>query len=139
MPPLTAICWGLAQSQGPLLTYTLRGKHTMAEATQYVTLTAENFDHVVLQSDRPVLVDFWASWCGPCRLLNPIIDALAEEFAGRVTIAKIDIDPHPELAKQYQIMGVPTLLYFKAGQLCDRSEGVTTQAAITEKLQALLA
>jgi thioredoxin 1 len=111
----------------------------VAEATKYVTLTDENFEAEVLRSDVPVVVDFWAVWCGPCKLMNPIIDNLADEFDGRAKLAKINIDDCNELADQYHIMGVPTLLYFKAGNLIDRTEGVMAQDAIAAKINDLLA
>ena len=110
----------------------------MAEATKYVTLTDENFEREVLNSDVPVVVDFWAAWCGPCKLMNPIIDNLADEFDGKAKLAKINIDDYDALANQYQIMGVPTLLFFKAGNLVERTEGVMAQTAIADKINTLL-
>ena len=111
----------------------------MAEATKYVTLTDENFESEVLSSDVPVVVDFWAAWCGPCKLMNPIIDNLAEEFAGKAKLAKINIDDYDALANHYHIMGVPTLLFFKSGNLVDRTEGVMAQDAIASKINELIA
>ncbi len=110
----------------------------MAEATKYVTLTAENFEGEVLQSELPVVVDFWAAWCGPCKLMNPIIDNLADAFDGKAKLAKINIDEYEGVASQYHIMGVPTLLFFKDGNLVERTEGVMTQTAIAAKIDALL-
>jgi thioredoxin 1 len=92
----------------------------MAETAQYVTLTDDNFQAEVIQSDVPVLVDFWAAWCGPCRLMNPIMDSLAASFEGKAKVAKVNIDDYEALASEYHIMGVPTLLFFKGGQ-ADRS------------------
>lgn len=111
----------------------------MAEATKYITLTEENFSAEVLESDIPVVVDFWAAWCGPCRLMNPIIDSLATTFAGKAKLAKINIDEHGKIADSYHIMGVPTLLFFKDGNLLDRTEGVLAEPAIAQKIDELLA
>lgn len=111
----------------------------MAETAKYVTLTDENFETEVLSSEMPVVVDFWAAWCGPCKLMNPIIDSLAEEYDGRAKLAKINIDEYEQLASNYHIMGVPTLLFFKGGELIDRTEGVMAQGAIAAKINDLLA
>ncbi len=111
----------------------------MAEVAKYVTLTDESFEAEVLQSSVPVVVDFWAAWCGPCRLMNPIIDALAETYEGRAKLAKLNIDDFGDVANQYHIMGVPTLLFFKEGNLVDRTEGVIPEAEIARKIEALLA
>ena len=110
----------------------------MADTATYVTLTDEHFAGEVLQSDVPVVVDFWAAWCGPCKLMNPIIDGLAADFAGKAKLAKINIDDHEELASQYHIMGVPTLLFFKDGSLVGRTEGIIAQGAIADKINTLL-
>ncbi|WP_008310310.1 thioredoxin [Leptolyngbya sp. PCC 6406] len=110
----------------------------MAEVAKYITLTDETFEVEVIHSDVPVLVDFWAAWCGPCRLMNPIMDSLADTFEGKVKIAKLNIDDYNALATSYHIMGVPTLLFFKDGNLMDRTEGVMPEAAIADKLNALL-
>jgi thioredoxin 1 len=92
-----------------------------------VTLTQENFTKEVLQSTQPFLVDFWAEWCGPCKMLGPILDELAAEYDGRVKIGKVNVDDHQELAAQYGIRGIPTLLLFHQGQVADQIIGLRSK------------
>ena len=110
----------------------MAGKNTL-------TFTDENFEAEVLKSDRPVLVDFWAEWCGPCRMMAPAVEAIAEEYAGRVKVGKMNVDDSPSTPPRYQIRGIPTLLVFKDGRLVDRVTGVQPRGAIEAKLQPLLA
>ena len=88
-----------------------------------VTLTKENFDKEVLESKIPVLVDFWATWCGPCRMLAPIIAEIAEENAGKIKVCKVDVDEQPDLASRFRISSIPTLLVFKYGEMTASSLG----------------
>lgn len=111
----------------------------MADAAKYVLLTADNFEAEVLQSDLPVLVDFWATWCGPCRIMNPIIEDLAGEFEGKVKVAKINVDDHESVALQYHVMAIPTLIFFQNGQRLETVEGVIAREALVEKMNALAA
>ncbi len=104
---------------------------------KYITLTTENWDAEVLNSDRPVLVDFWAAWCGPCRVMNPIINNLAEKYADIVTIAKADIDETEEIASQYNIKAIPTILIFQNGKEVERIPGLVTQEVLEQKLNVL--
>lgn len=98
--------------------------------------TDENFDKEVLKSDQPVLVDFWAPWCGPCRLIAPTVDALASENSGRVRIGKLNVDDSPGVAAKYGISGIPTLLVFKKGQVVQRFVGVTGKDELQKALNS---
>lgn len=94
-----------------------------------VTLTLENFEAEVIKSDIPVLVDFWASWCGPCRMLSPIVDQIAEEKTD-IKVGKVNVDEQEELAMRYGIMSIPTLIVFKNGEIVKKTMGVQPKAAI---------
>jgi thioredoxin 1 len=94
-----------------------------------VTLTLENFEAEVIKSDIPVLVDFWASWCGPCRMLSPIVDQIAEERTD-IKVGKVNVDEQEELAMRYGIMSIPTLIVFKNGEIAKKTMGVQPKAAI---------
>ena len=99
-----------------------------------IVLTSENFEEEVLRSDKPVLVDFWATWCPPCRMLAPIIAQIAEERAGEIKVGKVDVDEEPELAVQYGIASIPTLLVFKNGEKVNGSVGAIPKDAIEQLL-----
>ena len=96
-----------------------------------IDITDDNFETEVLKSDLPVLVDFWAEWCGPCKVLGPIIDDLAPEFDGKVKFTKLNIDENPSTAPKYGIRGIPTLMIFKSGELNATSVGVLTKSELT--------
>jgi thioredoxin 2 len=102
-------------------------------------VTDASFDEVVLRSPIPVLVDCWAPWCGPCRALAPVVDALARAYGGRVRVAKLNVDENPAVAARYAIQGIPTLLLFEGGHLRDRVVGVQPRTALEARLDALLA
>ncbi|MEC7454188.1 MAG: thioredoxin, partial [Bacteroidota bacterium] len=87
-------------------------------------ITDSTFDKIVLQSDKPVLVDFWAAWCGPCRMVGPIIDELSSEYDGKAIVGKVDVDNNQEFAAKYGVRNIPTVLLFKDGELVDRKVGV---------------
>jgi thioredoxin 1 len=97
-----------------------------------------NFEHDVLQSDKPVLVDFTATWCGPCRMIAPIIEEMASEYAGRAVIGKLDVDENPEVSMNLGIRSVPTLMIFKGGKMVDMQIGAVGKQKLVEKLNAQL-
>lgn len=103
-----------------------------------VTITDDNFEQEVTQSDKPVLIDFWAAWCGPCRMIAPIVEQLAEEYDGKAKIGKLDVDDNQQTAIKFGVRSIPTLLIFKDGQLKDTIIGAVPKAQIVQKLEAAL-
>ena len=99
--------------------------------------TNTNYDEL-LQGGQLVIVDFWATWCGPCRMLSPILDQVEEEMAGKIVVVKVNVDDADEIAARYRIMSIPTLLFFKNGQLVDKTVGAMPKAALVEKINANL-
>ncbi|MGC4129634.1 MAG: thioredoxin [Bergeyella sp.] len=101
-------------------------------------ITDSTFKEMVLDSDKPVLVDFWAVWCGPCRMLGPIIEEVAEDFEGKAVVAKVDVDNNQQVSVDYGIRNIPTVLIFKNGEVVDKIVGVNSKEFISEKLSAHL-
>jgi len=100
-----------------------------------MNFTDTNFKKEVLESDLPVLVDYWAPWCGPCKMVGPIVDELAKEYHGKVKVGKLNVDDSPKVATQYGIMSIPTLMFFKDGKVMDQVVGALNKAALKKRIE----
>jgi len=103
-----------------------------------IEVTDSNFEEQVLQSDKPVIVDLWAEWCGPCKMIGPIIDEISQEYEGKAVCTKLDVDSNPQTPAQYKVRNIPTILFFKDGELKDKQVGAVPKNTITSKLEALM-
>jgi thioredoxin 1 len=103
-----------------------------------VEATDGNFDELVLKADKPVIVDFWAEWCGPCLMVGPIVEEVGIEYYGKALVAKVDVDSNPGITAKFGIRNIPTILFFKNGELADKQVGAVPKSTIVNKLEALL-
>ena len=103
-----------------------------------VEFTDANFDEMAIGTDKPVVVDFWAEWCGPCRMVSPIVEEIANDYEGRAVVGKVNVDQNPEISAKYGIRNIPTILFLKNGEVVDKQVGAAPKAALTEKLDAQL-
>ncbi|OUT97176.1 MAG: thioredoxin [Flammeovirgaceae bacterium TMED32] len=102
-----------------------------------VEITDSNFEEII-NSEKPVLVDFWAEWCGPCKMIGPLVEELANEFDGKAIIGKVDVDTNPEVSAKFGIRSIPTLLVFKGGEIVDKQVGAVPKSVLSEKIEAQL-
>ncbi|HUW05545.1 MAG TPA: thioredoxin [Williamwhitmania sp.] len=103
-----------------------------------VEITDGNFEEVVMKADKPVVIDFWAEWCGPCRMITPIIAEMSTEYEGRAVIGKVDVDSNPGISAKFGIRNIPTVLFIKGGEIKDKQVGAVPKSKLVEKLNALL-
>lgn len=101
-------------------------------------ITEANFDEIVANSDKPVVLDFWAAWCGPCKMVGPLIEEMHNEYEGKAVIGKVDVDTNPGIAGKFGVRNIPTIVYLKGGELVDKSVGAVPKAQLTSKLDAIL-
>ena len=103
-----------------------------------LVINDSNFEEIVLKSEQPAMVDFWAVWCGPCRAVAPYVEQVAAEYEGKAVVGKVDVEQCPDIANRYGIRNIPTLLFFKGGELADKHVGMISKTEMTRKLNALL-
>jgi len=103
-----------------------------------VEITDSNFEELVLKSDRPVVIDFWAEWCGPCRMVGPIVEEIAQEYQGKALVGKVDVDNNPGISSKFGIRNIPTILFIKNGEIVDKQVGAVPKSVLASKLEAIL-
>ena len=99
-----------------------------------IEITDANFEEIVLKSDKPVLIDFWAEWCGPCRMVGPVVEEISKEYNGKALVGKVNVDHNPGISTKYGIRNIPALLYFKDGEIVDKQIGAVPKSVLAEKL-----
>ncbi|MFY8137270.1 MAG: thioredoxin [Flavobacteriales bacterium] len=103
-----------------------------------VEITDSNFAELAMNSDKPVMIDFWAEWCGPCRMVSPIVEEMANDYNGKAVIGKVNVDENPDISAKFGIRNIPTIIFLKGGQVVDKSVGAVPKNVLTEKIEALL-
>lgn len=103
-----------------------------------VELTEQNFEQEALNSEKPVMIDFWAEWCGPCKTISPLVDELSQDYEGKAIIGKVDVDNNPQIAAKYGIRNIPTILFLKNGEVVDKSVGAVSKDVLQQKLDQQL-
>ena len=103
-----------------------------------IEITDANFEQTVMKSDKPVLLDFWAEWCGPCRMVGPVVEELSKEYDGKAIVGKVNVDVNPKISEQFGIRNIPTLLFFKGGKIVDKQVGAVPKSILEGKLKAQL-
>ena len=103
-----------------------------------IEVNDSNFEEIVLKSDKPVVIDFWAEWCGPCRMVAPLIEEISKEYEGRAVVTKVDVDTNPDISARYGIRNIPTVMFFKNGEMVDKQVGAVPKNNFVSKLEALL-
>ena len=101
-------------------------------------ITDQNFAELVQNSEKPVMIDFWAEWCGPCRMVGPIVDEIANDYEGKAVVGKVNVDENPEISTRFGIRNIPTIIFLKGGEIKDQSVGIVPNNVLTEKMDALL-
>lgn len=101
--------------------------------------TDSNFEELALKSDKPVLVDFWAEWCGPCRMVGPVVEEISKDYAGKAVVGKVDVDSNPNISAMFGIRNIPTILFFKDGKVVDKQVGAVPKSVLAQKLDAQMA
>lgn len=103
-----------------------------------VEITDSNFEELVLKSDKPVVIDFWAEWCGPCRMVGPLVEEIAQEYQGKALVGKVDVDNNPGISSKFGIRNIPTILFIKNGEIVDKQVGAVPKSVLASKLEAIL-
>src|SRR6186713_2735816 len=114
-------------------------KHNLKHKIMALEITDANFEELVLKSDKPVLVDFWAEWCGPCRMVGPVVEELSKDYDGKAVVGKVDVDSNPGISMKYGIRNIPTLLIFKGGGIVDKQVGAVPKSVLAGKIDNQLA